>query len=158
MLICSVRLPSLVLRAEDGWHGEDDAFRIPLTGRGTVAAARGDDLANLSPSGYWGASLYSVRFDHSTFFRNRPELVLDSVVAGEIRDCILGGVRRLWCCARFCLTAGLMGPEVPRLRASLGGVGGLVGKEASAWSAGRAESEAAMAASQPVRTLAEGSC
>jgi hypothetical protein len=46
---------------------------------------------------------------------------------------------------------------VTRLAASFGGVGGLVGKEASAWSAGRAESVAAMAASQPARTLAEGS-
>lgn len=39
---------------------------------------------------------------------------------------------------------------------SFGGVGGLGGREASAWSACLAEVVAAMAALQPARSLAEG--
>lgn len=95
MLICSARLPSLELIDAEGWHGEDVALRMPFIGRAVGRGFAGEDLANLAQCGYCGASLYSVWADHSTLFRSRLELELDSVVAGEIKVWMLGGVCKL---------------------------------------------------------------
>lgn len=131
MLICLVRLLSLVFSDVVGWYGDEDVLRMFLIGFDVVLVVRGDDLVSFFFFWYWGVFLYFVWVDYLIFFCSWLEFGFDFVVVGEIKEWMFGGVCKFWCLVKDCWIVGLIGVDEIWDEVFLGGVGGFVGRDVS---------------------------